>query len=190
MNQPTKPDSIENLAARQPVAGSVDTPEFRRLAFTYAEAIMHGTVPATSKAWEALIAHINALIAPAAPSGEAVAYADPMAFLNFRTAACTKEWMWAKPDAGLVPLYTRPAPRDVDAPIVLPELAPSSPEEVAAFEAWAIEKKYDMTTHPLHWLFLNEKTYAARQGWKAGLAFARATAAVQKDRAALKGQTK
>jgi hypothetical protein len=44
--------------------------------------------------------------------------------------------------------------------------------EVTAFEKWARAERYDMTTHPLHWLFLDAKTYAARQGWKAGLAFA------------------
>lgn len=43
--------------------------------------------------------------------------------------------------------------------------------EQEAFEAWAQENGYDMSTHPLHWLFLDEKTYAARQGWKAGLVY-------------------
>ncbi len=44
--------------------------------------------------------------------------------------------------------------------------------EQDAFEAWAVNQKYSMDTHPLHWLFLNEKTDAARQGWKAGLVHA------------------
>lgn len=53
--------------------------------------------------------------APVAPSGaqEPVGYADPVAFLNFkiereqsRGGPYSKEWMWAKPDVGLVPLYT------------------------------------------------------------------------------------
>lgn len=44
--------------------------------------------------------------------------------------------------------------------------------EASAFEEWASRENYDMTTHPLHWLFLNERTYAARQGWKAALNFA------------------
>lgn len=38
-----------------------------------------------------------------------MAYADPMAFLNFASGVAVKEWMWAKPDNGLVPLYTHPA---------------------------------------------------------------------------------
>lgn len=47
------------------------------------------------------------------PSAEPVAYADPQAFLNFSAAradgskgACySREWMWANPDQGLVPMY-------------------------------------------------------------------------------------
>jgi hypothetical protein len=47
---------------------------------------------------------------------EPVAYADPMAFLNFKTAresghkgrGHSREWMWAQFDEGLVPLYTHP----------------------------------------------------------------------------------
>jgi len=53
----------------------------------------------------------------------------------------------------------------------LSALAASSPAEVDAFEAWAQGQKYDMSTHPLHWLFLDERTYAARQGWKSALEF-------------------
>jgi hypothetical protein len=59
------------------------------------------------------------------------------------------------------------------APAKLDALESCSAEEVVAFESWAKTQKYDMTTHPLHWLFLDPATYAARQGWKNGLAFAR-----------------
>lgn len=45
-------------------------------------------------------------------------------------------------------------------------------KEQDAFEAWAISQHYDMRQHPLHYLFLNELTYHARQGWKAGLEYA------------------
>lgn len=44
-------------------------------------------------------------------------------------------------------------------------------KEQEAFEAWAKRDRYDMALHPLHWLFLNERTNAARQGWKAALAY-------------------
>lgn len=44
-------------------------------------------------------------------------------------------------------------------------------KEQDAFEAWAAGQKMDMSCHPLHWLFLNEKTYSARQGWKAALEY-------------------
>jgi hypothetical protein len=56
-------------------------------------------------------------------------------------------------------------------------LKPSSKQEVEAFEKWAADKRYDMTTHPLHWLFLNERTHAARQGWNAALEFERSKTA-------------
>lgn len=41
--------------------------------------------------------------------------------------------------------------------------------EQDAFEAWATAERYDMSQHPLHWLFLDDRTYAARQGWRAGI---------------------
>lgn len=54
-------------------------------------------------------------------------------------------------------------------PLALPKS--NDGKEQDAFESWAAGEKYDMTTHPLHWLFLNERTYAARQGWKAALEY-------------------
>lgn len=44
-------------------------------------------------------------------------------------------------------------------------------KEQDEFEAWARTENFDMTTHPLHWLFLNERTSAARNGWKAALEY-------------------
>ncbi len=44
--------------------------------------------------------------------------------------------------------------------------------EQEAWEAWAKSERHDMSEHPLHYLFLNERTNAARQGWKAGLVYA------------------
>lgn len=55
----------------------------------------------------------------------------------------------------------------------LRELEPCSEAEIAAWEAWATGRGYDMHEHPLHYLFLDTKTDMARQGWKAGLAWAR-----------------
>lgn len=43
--------------------------------------------------------------------------------------------------------------------------------EQEAFETFAKADKMNMQTHPLHWLFLDPKTYAARQGWKAALEY-------------------
>ena len=45
--------------------------------------------------------------------------------------------------------------------------------EQDAFEAWAAAERYDMEQHPLHWLFLNARTAAARNGWRAGIRHAR-----------------
>lgn len=41
--------------------------------------------------------------------------------------------------------------------------------EQEAFEAWGKAERFDMSQHPLHYLFLNERTEAARRGWRAGL---------------------
>ncbi len=40
------------------------------------------------------------------------------------------------------------------------------------FEEWAKKERMDMTEHPLHYLFMDPKTSAARDGWKAGVAYA------------------
>ena len=45
----------------------------------------------------------------------------------------------------------------------------SNQAEQRAFLEWAKDRGYDMCERPLHYLF----TDAARQGWKAGLAYAR-----------------
>lgn len=47
--------------------------------------------------------------------------------------------------------------------------------EQSAFEAWAKENRYEMHQHPLHYLFMDKQTNAARQGWKAALQFTRET---------------
>jgi len=44
--------------------------------------------------------------------------------------------------------------------------------EQPAFEAWAKIQRFDMAEHPLHYLFLDAKTDAARDAWKAGLTYA------------------
>ena len=64
-------------------------------------------------------------IALASLEAEAVAYADPQAFHNFSVYRAGetdnkrmgREWMWANPDAGLIPVYTAPtAPVSVKIP--------------------------------------------------------------------------
>ena len=46
-------------------------------------------------------------------------------------------------------------------------------KEQEAFEAWAKKNNYDMHEHPLHYLFLDAKTYAARQGWNEAIRYCR-----------------
>lgn len=48
------------------------------------------------------------ITAPVPPAGgEPAAYIDPMAFENFKYGKASREWMWAKPDAGLCPVYSQ-----------------------------------------------------------------------------------
>lgn len=51
-------------------------------------------------------------------------------------------------------------------------LSSCSKEEIAAWEAYGEKAGLDMHEHPLHYLFLDDKTYAARHGWKAGIDWA------------------
>lgn len=44
---------------------------------------------------------------------EPVAYADPQAFRNFQAGTANKEWMWAQPGAGLVPVFVKAPPAPV-----------------------------------------------------------------------------
>ena len=59
------------------------------------------------------------------------------------------------------------------------DVAERQPKEIAtwedqqAFEAWAQGERYEMHQHPLYYLFMDPKTNAARQGWKAALQFIR-----------------
>ena len=50
---------------------------------------------------------------------------------------------------------------------------PCDGKEQEAFEAYAVGEKLNMQCHPLHYLFLNGETYAARQGWKAAILYCR-----------------
>jgi hypothetical protein len=42
-------------------------------------------------------------------------------------------------------------------------------KEQDAFEEWARGQGYAMDTHPIHWLFLDSRTAAARDGWRSAL---------------------
>lgn len=61
-------------------------------------------------------------------------------------------------------------PAAVAGPIEWPATCDGLEQE--AWESWARVQRFDMTEHPMHYLFLHERTDAARQGWKAGLVYA------------------
>lgn len=95
--------------------------------------------------------------------GEAVGVAGSMPGTDGFTMAAFK--------ASDVPIGTKiyTAPQAECAPRAIPSVCDGKEQD--EFEAWAQKEKYDMSQHPLHWLFLNERTYAARQGWKAALEY-------------------
>lgn|SRR5690606_31285266 len=51
--------------------------------------------------------------------------------------------------------------------------------EQEAFEEFARSEEMDMSLHPMFWLFLDEKTNAARKGWKGALEYVRNTVCVE-----------
>lgn len=75
------------------------------------------------------------------------------------------------------PLYAKPVP-PVREPLTLPSVCDGKEQE--AFEAWAVSEHYNMQIHPLHYLFLNGETNAARQAWKAAINYCEATIKEQK----------
>ncbi|KLP59348.1 hypothetical protein [Enterobacter asburiae] len=84
--------------------------------------------------WEV---HELARIALASLEADAVAYVDPFAFHNFSVYRAGetdnkrmgREWMWANPDAGLIPVYTAPP-----APVSVPAAMEMDDDFDSAFE--------------------------------------------------------
>lgn len=62
---------------------------------------------------------------------------------------------------------TRAAPAATDTGLV----SNCDGKEQEAFETWAKSKRYDMHEHPLHYLFLDPKTNAAREGWNEAIRY-------------------
>ena len=60
---------------------------------------------------------------------EAVAYADPQAFRNFKAGAARREWMWRNPGEDLIPLFTAPP-----APVSVPAAMEMDDDFDSAFE--------------------------------------------------------
>lgn len=106
---------------------------------------------ANAEQWEV---HELARIALASLEAEPVAYVDPFAFHNFSVYRAGetdnkrmgREWMWANPDAGLIPVYTAPpapvsVPDDVSGPLAhaYKELTPTfMRNHIDVFERYGI----------------------------------------------------
>jgi hypothetical protein len=72
----------------------------------------------------------------------------------------------AKGDPGAFPVYAAPAslPNNCDG------------KEQYAFEAWAKSQHMNMHEHPLHYLFLDPQTDAARRAWSECIRYCRTQA--------------
>lgn len=89
------------------------------------------------------VAILNELarIALASLEAEPVAYVDPFAFHNFSVYRAGetdnkrmgREWMWANPEAGLIPVYTAPP-----APVSVPDAIHSQGEKSASDDYYAL----------------------------------------------------
>ena len=71
-------------------SASIDTAEFRKLSYAYAEALFKGTVPQTSVAWGALVEHIDSRAT--APSRDAALRAISILRVAIIEAAIKPQW--------------------------------------------------------------------------------------------------
>lgn len=82
--------------------------------------------------------------------------------------------------AGFDPVNTESATRDAFR-YVCKELPNNCDgKEQYAFEAWAKAQGFDMHEHPLHYLFLDPKTNAAREAWNECIRYCRRAVGVSK----------
>ena len=66
-----------------------------------------------------------------------------------------------------------PASGDLEAVAVPSQVVAACKGEQEHFEAWAKSRRYEMSEHPLHYIFNDPRTDAARMGWNAALAYVR-----------------
>lgn len=76
-----------------------------------------------------------------------------------------------KDDFATLDKWIASSPQPEAAPAVAQVPKVCDGKEQDAFEAWASSNRYDMHTHPLHWLFLNQETASARDGWKGAIEY-------------------
>ena len=95
-----------------------------------------------------------------------------VAKLGKRLAELLDEDQFAECEQLLLGIGTAQAAQPVREPLPLPSVCDGKEQE--AFEAFAISERHNMQTHPLHYLFLNGETNAARQAWKAAINYCQA----------------
>lgn len=77
----------------------------------------------------------------------------------------------------ITPLYTTPQSSQPEPALAaqpgavgeIPTVCDGKEQE--AFEKWAVHNRFNLSEHPLHYLFLDPKTDAARQAWKGALEY-------------------
>lgn len=79
---------------------------------------------------------------------------DVAGFYPTLTMGALREWQFARSQGGAVE-----------------PVAVCDGKEQEAFERYAESKRMDMTQHPLHYLFLSDRTATARDAWKAAITY-------------------
>lgn len=90
---------------------------------------------------------------------------NPVYMVTYAGADPSRGYVYVRED-------TRPAPAATDTGLV----SNCDGKEQEAFETWAKTKRYDMHEHPMHYLFLDPKTNAAREGWNEAIRYCRSQA--------------
>lgn len=108
----------------------------------------------------------------------ALSAAEPVMYVSRNGSSCSPAFYESLVDRSRKnwqPLFAAPLALSAQ----VQDVAEGQPKEIStwedqqAFEAWAQGERYEMHQHPLHYLFMDPKTNAARQGWKAALQFIR-----------------
>lgn len=139
--------------------------------------VLRGAVEKIPGASDAAVIHLKlAEITLASLEADAVAYVDPFAFHNFSVYRAGetdnkrmgREWMWANPDAGLIPVYTAP-PAPVSVPVAGPVAFINGAREPVLYGAHiGIEIGTNLYAAPPAPTFLPDEQHSERFDWTLG----------------------